>query len=131
MKEGETAWRHSLFIIVLRFLSTAPGNFGAILSTKERPVGYYPVTMETLNLLLRLIHGISVVEDTDSQPISFLDLAACLVFVMREVFTGFHKWRFTGLKDREEIGMIVMHQTGFACIGLLLYVIYFGIVHYC
>lgn len=106
MKEGETAWRHSLFIIVLRFLSTAPGNFGAILSTKERPVGYYPVTMETLNLLLKLIHGISVAEDTDDQPISFLDLAACLVFVMREVFTGFHKWRFTGLKDREEIGMI-------------------------
>jgi len=88
----------------VEFLSTAPGNFGAILSTKERPVGYYPVTMETLNLLLKLIHGISVAEDTDDQPISFLDLAACLVFVMREVFTGFHKWRFTGLKDREEIG---------------------------
>lgn len=88
----------------VEFLSTAPGNFGAILSTKERPVGYYPVTMETLNLLLRLIHGISAAEDADDQPISFLDLAACLVFVMREVFTGFHKWRFTGLKDREEIG---------------------------
>lgn len=95
-------------IIFLRFLSTAPGNFGAILSTKERPVGYYPVTMATLNLLLRLIHGINVAKDTDSQPISFLDLAACLVFVMREVFTGFHKWRFTGLKDREEIGMLVV-----------------------
>ena len=90
--------------ILLSFLSAAPGNFGAILSTKERPVGYYPVTMETLNLLLRLIHGISIAEDADDQPISFLDLAACLVFVMREVFTGFHKWRFTGLKDREEIG---------------------------
>ena len=67
-------------------------------------MGYYAVTMETLNLLLRLIHGISIAEDADDQPISFLDLAACLVFVMREVFTGFHKWRFTGLKDREEIG---------------------------
>ncbi|XP_078374534.1 nucleoporin NUP188-like isoform X2 [Oculina patagonica] len=86
-------------------VDTAPGNFGAILSNKERPVGYYPVTMATLNLLLRLIHGINVAKETDdSQPISFLDLAACLVFVMREVFTGFHKWRFTGLKDREEIG---------------------------
>ncbi|KAJ7394471.1 hypothetical protein OS493_000282 [Desmophyllum pertusum] len=88
----------------VEFLSTAPGNFGAILSTKERPVGYYPVTMATLNLLLRLIQGISIAEDTDGQPISFLDLAACLMFVMREVFTGFHKWRFTGLKDREELG---------------------------
>ena len=113
------------FPMLHRFLSTAPGNFGVILSTKERPVGYYPVTMETLNLLLRLIHGISVAEDTDSQPISFLDLAACLVFVMREVFTGFHKWRFTGLKDREEMGMIVACQTGVSCIGLLLYVICF------
>lgn len=67
-------------------------------------MGYYPVTMATLNLLLKLIHGISISEDADSQPISFLDLAACLVFVMREVFTGFHKWRFAGIKDREEIG---------------------------
>ena len=67
-------------------------------------MGHYHVTMATLNLLLRLIHGISLAEDSDSQPISFLDLAACLVFVMREVFTGFHKWRFAGLKDREEIG---------------------------
>ena len=72
--------------------------------------------METLNLLLKLIHGISVAEDADDQPISFLDLAACLVFVMREVFTGFHKWRYTGLKDREEIGMIIVHQTGFSSI---------------
>ena len=104
------------FFVLLSFLSTAPGNFGAILSTKERPVGYYPVTMETLNLLLKLIHGISITEDADDQPISFVDLAACLVFVMREVFTGFHKWRFTGLKDREEIGMIIVSQTGFSCI---------------
>jgi len=88
----------------VEFLSTAPGNFGSILSTKERPLGYYPVTMAMLNLLLKLIHGISIAENIESQPISFLDLAACLVFVMREVFTGFHKWRFAGLKDREEIG---------------------------
>ena len=94
---------------MFRFLGTAPGNFGAILSTKERPVGYYPITMATLNLLLRLIHGISIAEDMESQPISFLDLAACLVFVMREVFTGFHKWRFGGLRDREEIGKFVAH----------------------
>lgn len=86
----------------------APGNFGSILSTKERPVGYYPVTMAMLNLLLKLIHGISIAENIESQPISFLDLAACLVFVMREVFTGFHKWRFAGLKDREEIGTFLM-----------------------
>ena len=116
--------------ILLRFLSTAPGNFGAILSTKERPVGCYPVTMETLNLLLRLIHGISAAEDADEQPISFLDLAACLVFVMREVFTGFHKWRFTGLKDREEIGMIIVHQTALSSIRVLLFVIYFHYVNW-
>ena len=67
-------------------------------------MGYYPVTMATLDLLLKLIHGISIVEDADSQSVSFLDLAACLVFVLREVFTGFHKWRFARIKDREEIG---------------------------
>lgn len=83
--------------------------------------------MATLNLLLRLIHGINVAKETDdSQPISFLDLAACLVFVMREVFTGFHKWRFTGLKDREEIGMLDVGQSGFTCMGYYLFVIYFA-----
>lgn len=86
------------------FLSTAPGNFGLILNTKERPMGYYPVTMGTLNLLLRLIHGIGIAKDADTQTVSFLDLAAGLVFVMREVFAGFHKWRFAAVKDREEIG---------------------------
>ncbi|XP_068699835.1 nucleoporin NUP188-like isoform X3 [Montipora foliosa] len=88
----------------VEFLSTAPGNFGSLLSTKERPMGCYPVTMATLNLLLKLIQGISVAEDSDSQPINFLDLAACIVFVIREIFTGFHKWRYAGVKDREEIG---------------------------
>ena len=82
--------------------------------------------MATLNLLLRLIHGINVAKDTDSQPISFLDLAACLVFVMREVFTGFHKWRFTGLKDREEIGMLLVCQIVFSCLGYCLLVICFA-----
>ena len=67
-------------------------------------MGCYPVTMATLNLLLKLIQGISVAEDSDSQPINFLDLAACIVFVIREIFTGFHKWRYAGVKDREEIG---------------------------
>ncbi|XP_022809524.1 nucleoporin NUP188 homolog isoform X2 [Stylophora pistillata] len=88
----------------VEFLGTAPGNFGAILSTKERLIGYYPVTMSTLNLLLKLIHGMGIVEETGSQPISVLDLAACLVFIMREVFTEFYKWRFGSLRDREEIG---------------------------
>ena len=60
--------------------------------------------MATLNLLLRLIHGIGIAKDADTQAVSFLDLAASLVFVMREVFAGFHKWRFTAVKDREEIG---------------------------
>ena len=70
-------------------------------------MGYYPVTMGTLNLLLRLIHGIGIAKDADTQTVSFLDLAACLVFVMREVFAGFHKWRFAAVKDREEIGAVL------------------------
>ncbi|CAH3134960.1 unnamed protein product [Pocillopora meandrina] len=88
----------------VEFLGTAPGNFGAILSTKERPIGYYPVTMATLNFLLKLIHGMSNAEETGNQAISIVELAACLVFIMREVFTGFYKWRFGSLRDREEIG---------------------------
>ncbi|XP_015771074.1 PREDICTED: nucleoporin NUP188 homolog [Acropora digitifera] len=87
------------------FLSPSPGNFGSILSTKERPTGNYPVTTATLNLLLKLIQGISVAKVTNIQPINFLDLAACNLFVMREIFTGFHKWRYVRVKDREEIGL--------------------------
>ena len=63
--------------------------------------------MATLNLLLRLIHGIGIAKDADTQAVSFLDLAASLVFVMREVFAGFHKWRFTAVKDRYEIGAVL------------------------
>ncbi|XP_074626303.1 nucleoporin NUP188-like isoform X2 [Acropora palmata] len=87
------------------FLSPSAGNFGSILSTKERPTGNYPVTTATLNLLLKLIQGISVAKVTNIQPINFLDLAACNLFVMREIFTGFHKWRYVRVKDREEIGL--------------------------
>ncbi|RMX38057.1 hypothetical protein pdam_00003086 [Pocillopora damicornis] len=88
----------------VEFLGTAPGNFGAILSTKERPIGYYPVTMATLDFLLKLIHGMSNAEESGNRAISIIELAACLVFIMREVFTGFYKWRFGSLRDREEIG---------------------------
>ena len=75
-------------------------------------MGYYPVTMAMLNLLLRLIHGIGIAKDADTQAVSFLDLAACLVFVMREVFAGFHKWRFAAVKDREEIGAVLSFHFG-------------------
>lgn len=99
-----SALRRLVVTSLLSFLSPSPGNFGSILSTKERPTGNYPVTTATLNLLLKLIQGISVAKVTNIQPINFLDLAACNLFVMREIFTGFHKWRYVRVKDREEIG---------------------------
>ncbi|XP_048580591.1 nucleoporin NUP188 isoform X2 [Nematostella vectensis] len=82
----------------------AHGNLGAILNAREQPSGHFPVTVATLHLCLQLVCGIGQAHEDVEQPVNFLDLAACVVFVIREVFTGFHKWRFTDVKDREEIG---------------------------
>ena len=76
--------------------------------------------MATLNLLLKLIQGISLAKVTSIQPINFLDLAACNLFVMREIFTGFHKWRYARVKDREEIGECERGSIRFHCVISLL-----------
>ncbi|EDO41831.1 predicted protein [Nematostella vectensis] len=69
-----------------------------ILSNLPRSLSIAPYTMPML------VCGIGQAHEDVEQPVNFLDLAACVVFVIREVFTGFHKWRFTDVKDREEIG---------------------------
>lgn len=73
-------------------------------------MGHYPVTIATQKLFLQLFHGIGHAQERAEQPVNFLDLAACLLFVLREVFTGFHNWRFVVPKDKEEIGK---HNIGF------------------
>ncbi|KAK3743945.1 hypothetical protein QZH41_020284 [Actinostola sp. cb2023] len=90
--------------LTIESMNIASGNLGVILSTREQPTGYFPVTMATLRLFLQLLCGIGQDHKQTQQPVNFLDLAACLVFVLREVFTGFYKWRFTAMKYREEIG---------------------------
>ena len=60
----------------------------------ERPRGIYPVSMAMLELLLTITTSS---DTTDSQ-------LACVVFVMREMFAGYHKWRYRSISQREEIG---------------------------
>ena len=85
-------------------MSIEAGNFGVILNYKERPIGSYPVTIATLRLFLQLLQGIGFLQEREEQQVNFLDLSACEVFILREVFSGFHKWRFTKIEDREQIG---------------------------
>ncbi|XP_033122077.1 nucleoporin NUP188 homolog [Anneissia japonica] len=78
-----------------------PGHYGNLLHRHEQPSGVYPVTLSCLNLLHQLVKGLSSVnvDVAVSQ-----DLLAIVVFMQREVFTVFHKWRCNVFSDRETIG---------------------------
>lgn len=94
-----------------RTLSIEGGNFGVILNYKERPIGYYPVTIATLELFLQLLRGIGYLQEREEQPVNFLNLAACEIFILREVFSSFHKWRFTRMEYKEKIGEYMQRKT--------------------
>ena len=40
-----------------------------------------------------------------SNSLATNEVFACVVFVMKEIFSGFHNWRYRSLHDRDEIGM--------------------------
>lgn len=76
----------------------APGHYGQLLNVWERPRGIYPISMAMLELLLN--------ETPPSNSIATVDRLACVVFVMREVFAGCHKWRYRSSTQRDEMGMM-------------------------
>ena len=76
----------------------APGHYGQLLNVWERPRGIYPISMAMLELLLNLT--------PPSDSIATADQLACVVFVMREVFAGCHKWRYRSSTQRDEMGMM-------------------------
>ena len=76
-------------------VAVAPGHYGQLLNVWERPRGIYPVSMAMLELLLTMTTSS---DTTDNQ-------LACVVFVMREMFAGYHKWRYRSVSHREEIGI--------------------------
>ena len=62
----------------------------------ERPRGVYPVSMAMLDLLLAGL-------PRDTSPASS-DALACVVLVMREMFSGSHSWRYRHSANRDQIG---------------------------
>lgn len=95
---------HSNDFDCFRTMAVEGGNFGVILNYKERTIGCYHVTIATLELFLQLLRGIGFLQEKEEQPVNFLNLAACEVFILREVFSGFHKWRFARMEYKEQIG---------------------------
>ena len=80
----------------------APGNYGQLMNSWERPRGIYPVSMAMLDLLLSGF-------PPKSSPASSYALA-CVVLVMREMFAGSHSWRYRHSANRDQIGVFFNQQ---------------------
>lgn len=78
-----------------------PGHFGNLMS-RERSHGFYPITIATLDLLKELVAIVSPGEINGGFGID--DFVACVVFACRDVFTGYQKWHYVDLKEKQEIG---------------------------
>ena len=69
---------------------------------RERSHGLYPVTIATLDLIKELVAIVSSSETSGGSKIN--DFIACVVFVSRDVFSGYQKWYYGDLKEKQEIG---------------------------
>ncbi|XP_072176210.1 nucleoporin NUP188-like [Diadema setosum] len=81
------------------------GSYGKVVLEWERHFGAYPVTLEFLRLLHTLIQGLS---STEIGVATSQDLLACVIFLQRDIFTSYQKWRYGDLREREKIGLGVM-----------------------
>ena len=77
------------------------GHFGMLMA-RERSHGFYPVTIATLDLIKELVAIVSHTETNGGSRIN--DFIACVVFVCRDVFTGYQKWYYGDLREKQEIG---------------------------
>ena len=74
-----------------------PGLWGNVLVSSECPQGVYHVTLACLDLLTQLVQSYSKQGRLD-------EMMAPVLFVLREVFPGFHKWRYVDTQQRKDIG---------------------------
>ena len=77
-------------------VSVTPGHYGQLLNVWERPRGVYPVSMAMLDLLL----GMS----RQDSSLSTNEMLACVVYVMKEMLSSSHSWRYRQPTSRDEIG---------------------------
>ena len=85
-----------MFSIFPHSVTVAPGHYGQLLNVWERPRGTYPVSMAMLDLLL----GMSKQDGN----LSTNEMLACVVYVMKEMLSSSHSWRYRQPTLRDEIG---------------------------
>ena len=73
------------------------GFYGNLLAREECTRGTYPVTLATLQLIANAIQPLHKGKNANA-------LNACVLFVTREIFPMFHKWRYYQAGMREKIG---------------------------
>ena len=78
-------------------ISVAPGHYGQLLNVWERPRGTFPVSMAMLDLLLGMSRQAG-------GNLSTNQMLACVVYVMREMLSTSHSWRYRQPTSRDEIG---------------------------
>ncbi|XP_041368362.1 nucleoporin NUP188-like [Gigantopelta aegis] len=82
---------------VLSGRSLSSGYCGSILASTECTQGRYPLTMAFLDMVSQLV-----------QPLSKLgreeELQPSVLYILREVFPVYHKWRYYDMMRRESIG---------------------------
>ncbi|XP_028393540.1 nucleoporin NUP188 homolog isoform X2 [Dendronephthya gigantea] len=88
--------------IVISSVTVDPGHFGHFMS-RERSHGFFPITIATLDLMKELVAIVSPAETKGGSGID--DFVACVVFACRDVFTGYQKWHYGDLKEKQEIGL--------------------------
>lgn len=81
-------------------VQVSSGHFGHVLNTLECSRGVYLVTMAMTELLLSMFES-TIAMETNS-------LLASVVYLMQEVFSSCHKWRYQTSGGRFELG------TGFS-----------------
>ena len=91
-------------------MDVSASNFGHVLSLKERPSGQYSVTVAALGLLASLVRGVRKPPTSDDDTCLAecpVDLVASVLFVVHEIFSSFHRWRYVDIKDRDVLGKTI------------------------
>ena len=81
------------------------GHFGVVMA-RERSHGFYPVTIATLDLIKELVTIVSPPETNAGPRIN--DFIACVIFVCRDIFTGYQKLYYGDLREKQEIGKLIV-----------------------
>ncbi|XP_062505615.1 nucleoporin NUP188-like [Corticium candelabrum] len=98
---------HTTLLSISPGMDVSASNFGHVLSLKERPSGQYSVTVAALGLLASLVRGVRKPPTSDDDTCLAecpVDLVASVLFVVHEIFSSFHRWRYVDIKDRDVLG---------------------------